>query len=102
MTRRATLAADDRDEAHAAARHAAEVVRQPERRPLDLARPGLAAELQPHLVHHAQPGGADRVAERLEPAIGVDGESAVEIEETVHHVLPRRAARAEAEILAEH
>src|SRR5262245_33834764 len=57
------LHADDRDEAHAATRRAAEVMREPELRILDLSRTGFAAQLEPHLVHHAEPAGADRMPE---------------------------------------
>src|SRR5579872_2708588 len=52
--RSADLAADHRDEAHAASGRAAEVVGQPQLRILDLTRSSFTAELQPHLVHHAQ------------------------------------------------
>src|SRR6202041_18939 len=73
----AEFAADDPDEAHALAGGATEVVRQPEGPPLghggDLALGGrLAAQLQPALEEHPEPGGADRVAEALQPAVGVD------------------------------
>src|SRR5580700_8727718 len=63
--RSAYFAADHRDEAHAAAGRATEVVGQPQLRILDLTRARFAAQLQPHLVHHAQARGADRMPERL-------------------------------------
>src|SRR5689334_10346331 len=61
--------ADDRHEAHAPSGRAAEVVRQPELGIRDLPRAGFAAELEPHLVHHAKPARADRVAEALQAAV---------------------------------
>ena len=62
----------------------------------------LAAELQPRLEHHAQARGADRVAEGLEAAVGVDRQVAVEVEGARLDLLPRRAALAEAEVLHQH
>src|SRR5712692_3109914 len=100
--RLAGLAADHRDEADASAGRAAEIVRESDLRILDLARARFAAHLQPHLVHHAKSRRANRMAERLEPAIRIDRQLAVEIEESVHHVLPCGPARAEAEILVQH
>src|SRR5262245_24525353 len=73
----AALGADDADEGHAFARGAAEVVREgevataPHAGDLSLAR--LAAHLQPALEEHAQPGGADGMAERLEPPVRIHG-----------------------------
>src|SRR5260370_8122009 len=42
------------------------------------------------------------MAERLEAAVGIHRQLALEIEESVHHVLPCGPARTEAEILVEH
>src|SRR5688572_22713023 len=89
---RARLGADNRDERDTLARRAAEVVRQRElaattdRRDLPLA--GLAAQLRPRFEQHAQAGRADRVAERLQAAVGIHGELAVEIERPGEHFLP--------------
>jgi hypothetical protein len=47
--------ADYGNEAYATSWLAAQVVRQPELRILYLTLLRLASELQPHLVHHAQP-----------------------------------------------
>src|SRR3954447_23099952 len=86
------LVADDADEADAGARAAAEVVRQ--RLALaagdrgDLALAGLAAQLRPRFEEHPQPGGADRVAERLQPAVGVHRQLTVEVERAGEHLLP--------------
>src|SRR3989454_2659487 len=51
------------------------------------------------LEEHPEPGGADRMAEGLEPAVGVHGQLAVKVEGAGEHLLPRGAARGEAEIL---
>ena len=45
-----------------------------------LALPGAALELEHVLVDHAHAGGAGRVAEALEPAVGVDRQLAAELE----------------------
>src|SRR5262245_10139354 len=99
------LAPDDADVAHALAGLAAQVVG--EREPLagdglDLPFPGLAAQLQPALEQHPEAGRTDRVTERLEPAVGVHGELAVEVEGSGEHLLPRHAPLGEPEILHEH
>ena len=39
---------------------------------LHLAGPGLASELPEYLGNHRRTGGADRMASRQEPSIGVD------------------------------
>src|SRR5438132_8171734 len=100
------LRSDDADERDALARRAAEVVGEGQLPAAadagDLALAGLAAQLQPALEEHAQPGGADRVAERLQPAVGIDRELAVEIVGAGQHVLPRGAATGELEILHQH
>src|SRR4051812_15862343 len=74
----AELAADDRDEAHTRARRAAEVVGEGlvlGVHALDLPRlGGLVTQLQPGLEQHAEAGGADRMAEALQAAVGVDRE----------------------------
>ena len=93
------LTPHDRHEAHAASRRAAQVVREPELRVLDLPRARLAAQLEPHLVHHAEPARADRVAEALEPAVGIHRLRAVAVEAAVEHVLPALPARREAHVL---
>jgi hypothetical protein len=62
----------------------------------------LAAQLEPGLVEHPQPAGADRVAERLQTAVDVDRESPLGVEVAGQHVLPRMAALGEAEVLHEH
>src|SRR3954469_18169284 len=48
-------------------------------------------KLQVHLISHAQPGRADRVAEALEPAVDLAGDFAAGVEETIEHVLDRPA-----------
>src|SRR5271163_3290029 len=100
--RLADLAAYHRDETDASAGRAAQVVRKADLRIFDLARAGFAAHLQPHLVHHAQTGRADRMPERLEAAVRIYRQLAFEVEEPIHDVLPCCPARAEAEILVEH
>ena len=97
---------DDAHEADALARRAAQVVGQSERpsgtHGGDLAvRRSLAAQLEPALEEHAQPGGADRVAEGLEAAVGIDRQLAVAVERARQHLLPRRAPLGEAQVLHE-
>src|SRR5262249_49609493 len=94
-------APDDRHEAHALPRVAAQVVRQSEARVLGLPWARFAAQLEPHLVHHPQPRGADRGPERLETTVRVHRQLAFELEVAVEHVAPGGAARAEAEVLIE-
>src|SRR5207244_12551726 len=88
-----SLQPDHRHEAHAPPGRATQVVGEPELRLGDLPRPRLATELEPHLVHHAEPARPDRVAEALEPAVGVHRLRALTVEAAVQHVLPRLAAR---------
>src|SRR5262245_26735995 len=89
----AALGADDADERHALARRAAEVVREGEIPAAphagDLPLAGLSPELQPALEQHAQSGGADGMAERLESAVGIHGQLAVEVKGARHDLLPR-------------
>src|SRR5262249_1634832 len=66
------------------------------------AAPRLATQLEPHLVHHAQPARADRVTEALETAVGIHRLRAVAVEAAVEHVLPRLPARREAHVLHQH
>ena len=61
----------------------------------------LAAQLQPALEEHAQPGGADGVAEALEPPVGVDRQLAVAVEGAGQHLFPCRAPGGEAQVLHE-
>src|SRR6187402_1636153 len=89
--------ADDGDEAHATTGRAAQVVGEAELGVVDLTRASLAAELEPHLVHHPQARSADGVAEALEAAVRVDRLRALEVEAAIHDVLPCLAARREAE-----
>ena len=49
-----------------------------------------------------RPEAPDRVAEGLEPAVGVHREVAVEVEGAGLDLLPRRAPLAEAEVLHQH
>src|SRR4029453_1851665 len=63
----------------------------------DLALARLAAQLQPALEQHAQPRGADRMAERLEATVGIDRQLTVQVEHAGQYVLPRRAAAGEPE-----
>ena len=80
------LEPDDGDETDTATGSAAEVVGQPQPWRPDLPRSGLAAQLQPHLVHHAQPGGADGMPEGLEAAVRVHRETPIEVEGPVEGV----------------
>src|SRR5918996_2658402 len=100
------LRADDADERDALARRAAEVMGESQRAAPahagDLALAGLAAQLQPALEQHAQPRGADRMAEGLQPAVGVDRQLAVEVEGAGQDVLPGGTPAGETEILHEH
>src|SRR5262245_35424396 len=91
----------DRHETHATARRAPQVVRQPELRVGDLAGPCLAAQLEPHLVHHAEPAGADRMAEALEPAVRIHRLGPIAVEAAREHVLPGLPAWREAHVLHE-
>ena len=100
------LGADDADEADALARRAAQVVGQSERpsgtHGPDLAvRRGLPPKLEPALEEHAQSGGADRVAEGLQAAVGIDRQLTVAVERARQHLLPRRAPLGEAQVLHE-
>src|SRR5437879_6979700 len=78
----APLRADHAHERDALARRAAEVVGEGELAPArdagDLPLARFAAQLQPALEQHAQPRGADRMTERLEAAVGIDGQLALE------------------------
>src|SRR5688500_12054181 len=100
------LRADDADERDALARGAAEVVGEGQLAAAahagDLALARLAAQLQPALEQHAQPRGADGVAERLEAAVRIHGQLAVEVERPRQHVLPGGAAAREPEVLHQH
>src|SRR6266850_1023881 len=100
------LRSDDADERDALARRAAEVMGEGELAAAadagDLARARLTAQLQPALDQHAQAGGADQMAERLQPAGGIDGQIAFEAVGAGQHVLPRGAAAGEPEILHQH
>src|SRR5919108_2533497 len=95
--------ADHAHERDALAGRAAEIVGERELAPArdagDLPLARLAAQLQPALEQHAQPGGADGMAERLEPAVGIHGQLALEIERAREDFLPRGAARREPEVL---
>src|SRR5689334_1547091 len=101
----APLRADHAHERDTFAGRAAEVVGERELAPArdagDLPLARLAAQLQPALEQHAQSRGADRVAKRLEAAVRVHGQLAVEIEGAGEHFLPAGAARREAEVLHE-
>ena len=66
---------------------------------LHLALLGLALQLLVVLVDHAHAGGAGRMAEGLQPAVGVHRQLAVERERAARDVLLRRALLAEAEVL---
>src|SRR6187401_1967317 len=102
----AALGADDRDERDALAGRAAQIVREGQlaaaRDAGDLPLASLAAQLQPRLEEHPEPGGADRVAEGLQPAVRVHRQLALEVEGAVQHLLPRGAALREAEVLHQH
>src|SRR5256886_14881155 len=94
----APLRADHAHERDAFAGRAAEVVGERERAPArdagDLPLARLAAQLQPALEQHPQTGGADRVAERLQPAVGIDGQLALQVEvpaRTSFQPVPRAA-----------
>ena len=69
---------------------------------LDLALTGFASQLQPHLVHHSQATGANGMPEALEPTIRIDRLITLEIEATVHGVLPGFASLGETEIFHQH
>src|SRR5687767_12837419 len=102
----APLRADHAHERDALARRAAQVVGERERAPArdagDLPRAGLAAQLEPALEQHPEARGADRMPERLEPAVRVHGQLPLEVERAGQHVLPAGAARREAEVFHEH
>src|ERR671923_758308 len=100
------LRSDDADERDALARRAAEVMGEGQRAAAahagDLALAGLPAQLQPALEQHAQAGGADRMAERLEAAVGIHGQLAVAVERPRQHFLPGSAAGGEAKVFHQH
>jgi hypothetical protein len=58
----------------------------------DLTLAGLAAELEPALEEHPEPGGADGMAEGLEAAVGIDGQLAIQVEGAGEDFLPGGAA----------
>src|SRR4051794_3033831 len=98
------LRAHDRYEGHAPPRLASEVVGQCQLaagfEAGDAALLGsLAPELEPALEHHPQTRSADGVTERLEAAIRVHRQLAVEIERAGQHLLPTEATVREAEVL---
>src|SRR5688500_636667 len=102
----APLRADHADERHALARRAAQIVSERELAPArnagDLPLARLAAQLEPALEQHPEPRGAYRMAERLEPAVGVHGQLALEVEGAREHLLPSGAAGGEAQIFHQH
>src|SRR4030088_1336901 len=64
------LGADDADEADALAGRAAQVVGEPQLLPVgNLAPARLASQLQPAFEEHAQPTGADGMAEALQATV---------------------------------
>src|SRR3990172_4575895 len=69
-------ATDDRDRGDVLAREAPEIVRETEHGVARLPLASPAAELQVHLVEHAQAGGADRGAEALQAAVHLAGHPA--------------------------
>src|SRR5262249_14181235 len=66
---------------------------------LHLALLGLALQLLVVLVDHTDAGGARRMAEGLEAAVGVHREVAAELEGAALHVVLGRALLAEAQVL---
>src|SRR5262249_26797566 len=101
----APLRADDAHERDALPGRAAEIVRERELPPArdagDLPLARFTAKLQPAFEQHAQPRGADRVTERLQTAVGIHGQLAVEVERAGEHFLPAGSARREAEVFHE-
>src|SRR5213593_4755304 len=93
---RRRLPADDGDQAYAVPRQPPQIVRQPDLGVLDLSVPRLAAELEPHLVHHPQPARADRMSEALQPAVRIHRLSPLEHETALERILPAFAARRKA------
>ena len=66
---------------------------------LDLAWARAALKLKHVLVDHADARGAGRVAERLEPSVGVDGQFASKFEAPRSNVFGRRTLVAETQVL---
>ena len=66
----------------------AQVMGQPEARIVQLALAGPALQLQIQLVEHAQPRGADGMAETLEAAVDLARDLTCGIEIAVQHRLP--------------
>src|SRR5438132_5053267 len=83
-------------------RVAAQVLRQAAVDLFQLALSGAAMKLLVDLVDHAQARGTDRVAEALEPAVGLDRQLAVAVEHAVEHVVDHAAGLAEAEVFHQH
>src|SRR5437773_315101 len=88
----ARLGSDDADERDALTGRTAQIVRERELpaagHARDLTLPRLATQLEPALVEHPEAGRADRVTERFQTAVGIDGQLSVEIERTREHFLP--------------
>src|SRR5262249_6339223 len=98
-TLRAVLA-DDGDGGDIALGKTTEIVGQTKHRLLGpLALAGAALHLKVHLVDHAQPRGADRVAEALEPAVDLTGNPAIGIIKAVEHVLDGAAFGRDVQVL---
>src|SRR5215470_8413920 len=101
----APLRADNAHERDALPGRAPEVVGERELAPArdagDLPLARLTAKLQPALKQHAQARGADRVTERLQAAVRIHSQFAIEVERAGEHFLPAGAARREAEVLHE-
>src|SRR5690606_15918634 len=98
----ASVGSDHRHERHATTWTAAQVVGERQVRVVQLPLARLATELQPAFVEHAQAAGADRMTERLQPAVGIDRQPPAELERAVEDVLPRLPALGEAHVLHEY
>src|SRR5262249_35627764 len=89
-----------REDRHARDRaRAAEVVREPDARPVDLTLAGAPAQLGRELVGHPDAGRADRMPVRLQPTGGIDGLLASERGAAVLDEPPALSPCAEPEIL---
>ena len=88
-----------REQRHRADAAAADEVREPDARVLDLAPARLAAQLHDQLVDLREPGRAARVAARDQAAVGVEGNAPAERGLLLLDELLGLALRAEAEQL---
>ena len=62
----------------------------------------LTLKLFVHLIYHANPGGADRMAETLQTPVGLTGLRPVEVETARHYIVHHLPSGAELQVLHGH